>query len=232
MTLGGQVNRSKTLAVLRLAIIPLIVTAAALVAWKMGYFGLDKRQQLLGTVQRLRLIPGIELWFVAAFTIAVALCLPANVATMLSGAVFGWKVGSGVSVAGAMFGTVAAYWLARTIARRPIQRLFGENRLLKRLKANDGIVALFQLRVLPVAPFAVLSYLAGIAGVSMRRLLIATALGSAAQSVAYAFAGQALLEGLVSSSEASRRALLVALGVTVLMLLLSLGAGFFRRRRE
>ncbi len=225
-------NRLKTFAVLRLAILPIIVTAAALAAWKMGYFGLDKRQALLGTVQRLRLIPGIELWFVAGFTIAVALCLPANVATMLSGAVFGWKVGSGVSVAGAMLGSVAAYWLARTIARRPILKLFGEHRLLTRLKANDGIIALFQLRVLPVAPFAVLSYLAGVAGVSMRRLLIATLLGAVAQNIAYSFAGQALLEGMVSSSQASRRALLMALGITVLMLLLSLGAGFVRRRRE
>lgn len=206
--------------------------AAALAAWKLGYFDLDRRQALLGTVQRLRLIPSIELVFTAGFTVAVALCLPANVATILSGAVFGWKVGSAISMAGAMLGSVAAYWLARTVARRPILRLFGEHRLLQRLKAHDGILELFQLRVLPVAPFAVLSYLAGVSGVSMRRLLVATLLGSAAQSVAYAFAGQALLEGIVSSSQASRRALLMALGVTVLMLLLSLGAGFVRRRRE
>jgi phospholipase D1/2 len=226
------VNRSKTVAVLRLALIPLIVAVAVFAAWKLGYFELDKRHALLGTVQRLRLIPGIELWFVAAFMAAVALCLPANVATMLSGAVFGWKIGAGVSVAGGLLGSVAAYWLARTVARRPILRLFGEARLLKRLKEHDGIIDLLRLRVLPIAPFAVLSYLAGVAKVSLRRLLVATALGGAGQNMAYAFAGQALLEGIVSSSQASRRALLLAGAVTAAMLLLSLAAGFFRRRRE
>jgi uncharacterized membrane protein YdjX (TVP38/TMEM64 family) len=219
-------------ATLRLLLIPAIVGITVFLAWKLGYFELDRRQALLGTVQRLRMLPSIEIAFVLGFAVAVALCLPANVATMLAGAVFGWRIGSVVSLAGGLLGTAAAYWLARTVAHKPVKRLFGQHRLLTQLKDHDDIVRLFQLRVVPVAPFAVLSYVAGIAKVSLRRLLIATAIGGVAGCTAYAFAGQALLEGIVTESAASKRALVLAGGVTLGMLLLSVVTGFFRKKRD
>jgi uncharacterized membrane protein YdjX (TVP38/TMEM64 family) len=85
--------------------------------------------------------------------------------------------------------------------------------------------------VVPVAPFAVLAYLAGISGASLRNLIIATAIGGFAGCTAYAFAGSELMKGFVESSHASHRALLMAGSVTVSMLLLSFVVGFFRRRR-
>jgi uncharacterized membrane protein YdjX (TVP38/TMEM64 family) len=84
---------------------------------------------------------------------------------------------------------------------------------------------------MPVAPFAVLAYVAGLAGVSMRRLLAATLLGALPTSIAYAFVGAALLEGLVSPSDGSKRALWIAGSITVVMLLLSLAPMIARRLR-
>jgi uncharacterized membrane protein YdjX (TVP38/TMEM64 family) len=158
--------------------------------------------------------------------------LPANVATILAGAIFGPLIGAILSWIGSNVATVLAYVLARTVAQRPIKRLFGEHKLLRQLKANDGVLPLFRLRVVPVAPFAVLSYVAGIAGVSLRRLVIASAIGGLPSSIAFAYVGSELLSGVVSGGDASRRPLWIAAGVTLAMLLLSVIPMIARKLRD
>ena len=216
---------------MRLLIIPAIVAVAIVAGWKLGYYELDRRQSLFEAVQHLRQIPWIELVFVVAFAVIVALCLPANIGTMLAGAVFGTWLGAFIALAGGLSATILAYAMARTVARGPVTRLFGDHPLLQKLRDHDGIIQLFRLRVVPVAPFAVLAYVAGIAGASLRNLLIATAIGGLAGCTAYAFAGSALMKGIVESSDASRRALIMAGSVTIGMLLMSFVIGFVRKRR-
>lgn len=225
-------NRSRTIATLRLALIPLIVAIAALVAWRLGYFDLDHRRTLVKTVEQIRALPAAPLLFLAAFAVAISVCLPSNVGTWVAGAVFGTWIGAALSLIGSLLATVLGYTLARTIAKRPAQRLFGEHRLMRSLRNHDGVISLFQMRVIPIAPFAVLTYVAGIAGVSLRRLLLATAIGSLPTSVANAFVGTQLMQGLASDSGNSRRALLIAIGITLLMLAISLVVGIARRRHR
>jgi uncharacterized membrane protein YdjX (TVP38/TMEM64 family) len=227
----GPLFSPRVTAALRLLVIPAFIAIAVFVGWRLGYFELDRRQAMFQAVQRLRMIPGIELVFIAGFAVIVALCLPANIGTMLAGAVFGTWMGAGIALAGGLLATVAAYGLARTVARRPVTRLFGDHPLMQKLRNHDGIIQLFQLRVVPVAPFAVLAYLAGIAGASLRNLVIATAIGGIAGCTAYAFAGSALMKGILESSDASRRALIMAGSVTLGMLLMSFVIGFIKKRR-
>jgi phospholipase D1/2 len=223
------VNRSKAVAVLRLAIIPALVAAALIAGWKLGYFDLDHRRQLAQAVERIREAPGVHIAFIAIFTVGIALCLPSNVGTWLAGALFGVWVGAAAALAGGLAATVVGYWLARSVAKRPMQRLFGEHRLLRALRKRDDIATLFQLRVLPVAPFAVLTYVGGLAGVSLRKLLFATVIGGIPACLAHAFVGTQLMLGLTSTSGDSKRALLLAAGVTLLMLLMSFIVGVVRK---
>jgi phospholipase D1/2 len=217
--------------ILRLAAVPIVVVAALLIAWKLGYFELDRRQRFFDTVQRLRVLPWIPVWFAFLYAVLVALCLPAAILTLLCGAVFGAWVGSAIAWSGFMLGTALAYVIAHRLARRPMTRLFGEHKLLRKLKANDDVLTLFRLRVIPVAPLAVMSYVAGIADVSLKRLLIASAFG-ALPTIAYSYAGSALLRGMVSPDDASKRALWIAGAITVVSILLSLISGIRSRSGE
>lgn len=221
----------KLTALLRVAALPAIVVIALLVTWKLGYFELDRRQQLLDTVQGLRMRDGIQLWFVVIYAVLITLCVPANVATVLGGAVFGsWK-GALLAWVASLVGTVLAHWLSRSVARKPIRRLFGEHKLLRQMKDNDGVLPLLRLRIIPVAPFAVLGYIAGIAGVSLRRLLVATAIAVIPSMFAYSYVGAELMTGLTSPDDASKRALWIAAAVTVAMLLVSIVPGIVKKVR-
>lgn len=225
------VSRTKSASRLRLAIVPVAVIAGAIAAWKLGYFELDGRREMLARVQRLRMVDGIALWYVSAYCLVVLLCLPATVFTVLGGAIFGPWIGAILAWIGALAGTVVTHWLARSVARRPMTRLFGEHRLLRYLREHDSVVALLRLRVLPIAPFGVLNYLAGIGGVSLRRLLLATAVGTL-NTLPFAFVGHALFKGLLSEDEGSRTALWIAGGVTLVMLALSVAPHLLHGRRK
>jgi uncharacterized membrane protein YdjX (TVP38/TMEM64 family) len=222
----------KLIPALRLAVVPVFVIVALLIAWKLGYFELDKRRQLVETVGRMRGLPGAELVYVVAFAIVITIVLPAWIASLVGGAMFGvWK-GAVLAWIGALLGTIITHLLARHVARAPMRKLFGEHRLLRRLREHDDVMELLRLRIMPVAPFAVLDYVAGVAGVSLRRLLLATMLGVIPSVIAYTYVGAELIRGLVSRSEASHTALWIAGGVTIGMLLLSVVPGLLRRLRE
>ena len=213
---------SRARVALRLALLPGLVVVALVIAWRLGYFGLARREQLLAFVQQARHNPWAGPLYVVAFAVIATLGLPITILSVVGGALFGTIRGVALAWTGAMIGTVSAYFLARSIGQGPVRRFLGRHHLLDRLKKGSDFWALFRLRVLPVAPFAVLDYLAGLVGVSLRALLLATAIGVLPQVVAYGYAGAELLTGLEQGGQTRLRAFWIAGGVTLLMIGLSL----------
>ena len=225
-------RNAKLILILRLAVLPVIAAAALLAAWKLGYFELDRRRQLVETVRQVHAIPGSGVVYVVAFALAVAMLLPAWIASLLGGAVFGLWEGALMAWLGALAGTVLSHLLARHVAKKPMKRLFGEHRLLRQLREHDSVRELLRLRILPVAPFAVLDYVAGVAGVSLKRLFVATMIGVLPSVIAYAYVGSELIRGMAAGEQASGKALWIAGGITVGMMLVSVAPGLVRRIRE
>ena len=216
---------------MRLLALPAIALTASFVAWKLGYFELERRREIGAFVERSRGLPVIQLLYVAGYVLVVSLGLPAVIATILGGAFFGWGWGGLLAWSGILCGTAAAYLLARRIMQGPLRRLFGQHRLLRLLRENVGVLGLIRLRVLPVAPLGVLAYLAGIAAVPLRRMLIATAIGLIPSVVAYTYVGAQLMRGL-ADPHATDHALKLAGFVTLGMLLLSIVPLLVKRLRN
>jgi uncharacterized membrane protein YdjX (TVP38/TMEM64 family) len=208
---GGERAR----AIIRLAIIPSVAAVALLVAWRAGYLDLGRRDQLVAMLQR----TGSGGWaaplYVLAYVAAVVFGLPTTVLSIVGGALFG--IGRGLMLAwlGAMAGTIAAHTLARTVGGRPVRRLLGNHSLLQKLGDRADLWSLMRLRVLPLAPFGYLDYAAGLAGVPLRLMLLATAISIVPGMAAYAYAGDRFRAGLEASGAEGRRALLVAGAITV-----------------
>lgn len=214
-------SKRRTLSLLRLGILPAIIVVALVVAWRAGYFELDRREQLFSAVQRLRLWRGIGAIALIGYAIAASAGLPTALLTILAGGIFGFRAGALVSWGGSLLGTVFAYELARRIARKPAERLFGRHHLLARLKQHGDIRTLAWIRVVPSGPFAVLPYLAGMAGVSLKRLLLATAIAVLPSVAVYAYLGAALVRRMISSDD-SGTALWISAGVSIAMPLIAL----------
>lgn len=209
------------LALLRIAILPVIVVIAVITAWRLGYFELERRAELFSAVTEFRALPWALPVFILFWAVLVSLALPAALASLLGGAIFGTPVGALANWLAALVATVFAHTLSRTIVRAPLTRLLGTHRLLAILRTRADFLTLLRLRITPLAPFAVLDYVAGVAGVPMRRLVGATMIGVAPSVVAYAYVGAQIMAS-AQGSGTPRRAIWIAGIATAVMLLLSL----------
>ena len=115
---------------------------------------------------------------VCGFALALTLAVPLLFLTLVALVAYGPMAGFGCVMAGAMLGAAASYGIGRMLGREVVQRLGGErvNRLSQRL-ASRGLLAVVAMRMLPVAPFAVVNMVAGASHIRLRDLLLGTLIG-------------------------------------------------------
>jgi uncharacterized membrane protein YdjX (TVP38/TMEM64 family) len=217
---------------LRLAVLPALIAVALVIAWRLGYFDLARREELVALIRQSRHTSWAGLLYVTVYVLAATVGLPITVLSIVGGALFGAARGFVLAWIGAMLGTLTAYALARSIGERSTRRFLGRHHLLDRLRKRSDFWALVRLRVLPVAPFAVLDYVAGLLGVSLRALLLASAVGVLPTVAAYTYAGAELVTGLEQAGDARFRAFWIAGAVTFVMICVSLVPAVMRHFRR
>ncbi len=205
---------------------------ALVTAWRFGYFELAERHRIVDLLRQGRTTVWAAPLYVGAYILAATVGLPTTPLSIIGGALFGAVKGAALAWIAEMVATVTAYTLARSIGQRAVRRFLGRHHLLERIKKQSDFATLLRLRVLPVAPFAVLDYVAGLAGVSVRILLLASAVGIVPSIVAYTYVGAELAIGLEQTGVARLRALWIAAGITVIMVCISLVPVVVRRFRR
>lgn len=104
--------------------------------------------------------------------------VPRSALSVLVGVVVGFWAGVGIAFTGGLLAALVAFGLARALGRSAVLRLAGP-----RLTRIDGVVsdrsflAVLTGRLVPVVPFVVTSYGAGLTGVRFVPYVLATALG-------------------------------------------------------
>ncbi|WAX77477.1 TVP38/TMEM64 family protein [Streptomyces sp. KMM 9044] len=132
--------------------------------------------------------------FAVCYALAVTALLPGSVLTASAGVLFGLPLGVGAVLVGATAGAALSFGIARRLGRPVVARYAGSGRLA-RLDAHlthRGFAAVLLLRLVPLFPFSVINYGAGVAGVRFSSYLTATALGIVPGTVVYAGLGGSL----------------------------------------
>ncbi|MDB4886799.1 MAG: conserved rane protein of unknown function [Gemmatimonadetes bacterium] len=187
-----------------------LLAAAFLAARAFGLFAYLDAASAAGAVRGLRDRAFIVPLFVLAYVAATALGLPGSVLTIAGGAIFGFGMGAALNWTGALLGAIAAYLLARSLGLDAVRRLVG--RRAGRLDAVAdayGFVTVLRLRLLPVVPFNVLNFGAGLAGIPFRDYALGTALGLIPGTLVYTYFADALLAG----AGGARRSALVRVAI-------------------
>jgi uncharacterized membrane protein YdjX (TVP38/TMEM64 family) len=159
----------------------------------------------------------------AAVALVLMAPVPRTAVSVLVGVVAGFVPGLLVAFGGAMVAAVLSFGLSRWLGRAAITRLAGP-RLdrLDRLLVDRGFISLLAGRLIPVVPFVVLSYGAGLTAMRLLPYAAATALGLVPSTVVQVGVG-ASAPALVSSTTAAAALPLAALAAA--------GVLWFRRRR-
>jgi uncharacterized membrane protein YdjX (TVP38/TMEM64 family) len=172
-------------------------------------------------------VDGAGAWVWTAMVLGLALALlapvPRSALSVLLGVVAGFWPGLAVALVGGLLGGLAAFGLGRWLGRPAVARLAGRGMDgVDRLMVDRGFWALLAGRLLPVVPFVVLSYGAGLTAARPTPYVLATAIGLVPGTIVQVGLG-------ASAGVLAARATTVTVVVAVLVLA---GLAAFGRRRH
>ncbi|MFD2093403.1 TVP38/TMEM64 family protein [Blastococcus deserti] len=177
-------------------------------------------------------VDGAGPWAWAAMVLGLALVLlapvPRSALSVLLGVVAGFGPGLAVALAGGLLGGLAAFGLSRALGRPAVTRLAGR-RLARvdRLMVDRGFWPLLVGRLMPVVPFVVLSYGAGLTAVRLGPYALSTAIGLVPSTVVQVGVGASA--GLLAAWATTVTVVPVAVVALVAVGLVALA---WRRRRR
>ncbi len=168
---------------LRARVIALIATIVALgaiaAAWR--FTPLGEYLHLTALVELGERLRG-EWWsplaVVAAYVIGGVLVVPIMLMVAATGVLFGPWLGALYACAGVIVSGVTTYEIGRHLGRETVRRIGGRrlNELSRRL-AKRGLLAVFVIRHLPIAPFSIVNVVCGASHLRLRDFIFGTALG-------------------------------------------------------
>jgi uncharacterized membrane protein YdjX (TVP38/TMEM64 family) len=173
---------------------------------------------------------GPEAWLAVVLGQAVALMtpVPRSALSVLVAAVAGFWAGLALILVGGLLGGLGGFLLSRQLGRGAVVRVAG-NRLhrLDHVLGERGFIAVLIARVMPVVPFMLVSYGAGLFGVRPMPYTLGTAVGLLPGSVVYATIGasRTLIASWLTPGT-------IALLGMALLILVSLSMGVGRRWRS
>lgn len=120
--------------------------------------------------------------------------LPAFVITFANAWVFGWAQGAFYSWTGAMLGAILCFYISRFLGRPVAEKLVTATALKKMdgFFEEYGNYTILICRLVPFISFDVVSYAAGLTGMSLWSFLIATGVGQLPATIVYSFVGGSL----------------------------------------
>jgi uncharacterized membrane protein YdjX (TVP38/TMEM64 family) len=155
-----------------------------------------------------------------AFALALVLAVPLTFLTVVFIVALGPLNGFVCVMLGAQLGALCSYGLGVALGRDVLRKLGGEraNRLSQKL-GERGLLAVIAVRVVPVAPFAVINMVAGASHIRVADLLLGTFLGMAPGTLVIALFIEQVLQALQNPGRAS--------GLAVAAVLLAIGLGLW-----
>jgi uncharacterized membrane protein YdjX (TVP38/TMEM64 family) len=170
---------------LRLALLLVILTAGGSYAITVGLPS-EERVQAVVTGWG---AAGV-LVFILGYSALTLTPVPVSAATVLAGVLFGVPGGVAIVLAAGTLGAYGGFWMGRLLGREAVERLIGSrvarvNEVLRR----RGLLAVLGIRLVPVVPFAVVNYTAGLTAVRQTDYVLGTAIGIAPATLAYVVLG-------------------------------------------
>jgi uncharacterized membrane protein YdjX (TVP38/TMEM64 family) len=161
--------------------------------------------------------------FVGGYILATVLGVPGTPLTVAAALIFGPRDGLLVAIAASTGTAIVAFWLARTVAREPLERWLSKRpayeRLQRLLRRNEW-TAIAILRVQPLFPFTLVNYALGLSRVPFWKYLLASEIGMIPMNAVWVFSATSVYR-IVLQGEVPWALLGITLGAAVVLALLA-----------
>jgi phospholipase D1/2 len=183
--------------------LPVVALAIfVVIAWKHGYFDLKNPQKLGAAAQRAQEVPWLAPIFIAVYAALAMLAAPVSPLAYGAGAVFGVWRGSLYVMVASIIGAGAGYFLARSAWSGVARRLLGRfHEKIRDLRHGNVFLVTMRMQLLPIMPFGIFNYAAGVGHLPFWRFLAGTALGILPGTIAAVYVGDRLMAGFAGSDK-------------------------------
>lgn len=116
--------------------------------------------------------------YIAMFTIVPLTFFPDAVLAVAGGMIFGLGLGTLYTIIGAVCGGTLSFFISRTFGRGLVEKLIkGKGEWFEDGIEKRGFLFIFILRLIPLVPFDVISYGAGLSKIKYKDFTLATSIG-------------------------------------------------------
>jgi uncharacterized membrane protein YdjX (TVP38/TMEM64 family) len=215
---------------LRVALPIVAVAIFVVIAWRHGYFDLKSPEKLDAAAQRVQDIAWLSPIFIAVYAGLATFAAPVSPLAYGAGAVFGVVRGSLLVMAASLIGATAGYFLARSAWSNVARRLLGRfHDKLRELRHGNVFLTTLRLQLLPIMPFGIFNYGAGVGHLPFLPFIAGTALGILPGTVAAVYVGDRVMAGITGSD---KRAFVVAGVVVAALFALSFAPTLLKKLRR
>lgn len=204
----------------------LIITIICIIATGLGIFllgGIDQ-QELQNYLKKLGIWAPVI--YIFLYIIGTILILPSTPLNLSGGAIFGIWWGTVWTTIAAIIAAIIAFYYSRTIGRDLIaHRMEKSITTINAEMQQGGLFYMFAIRLLPIIPYGIVNFAAGLTSISFRDYIIGTMLGTLPGILPFVMMGS----GLKSVTQGD---ILPFMGALALTGILVGGATWYRRHRR
>jgi len=185
----------------------------------------------INTAQLQAWLKQVGIWapiiYIALYTVATVLVLPSTPLNLTGGAIFGPWLGTLWTSIAAVIAAVVAFAFTRTVGREMIaQKLSGRWQAMDAQMRQGGLFYMFAIRLLPLIPYGLVNFAAGLTSIRFRDYLLGTMLGTVPGVLPFVMLGSFGLRAIRTGD------VLPLIGALALTGLLVGTATWYRRRRQ
>jgi uncharacterized membrane protein YdjX (TVP38/TMEM64 family) len=157
--------------------------------------------------------------YIALYAVGTLALLPSTPLNISGGLLFGPWWGIVWTSMGAVVAAAIAFWFSRTAGRPAMERrLAGRWQTMDAEIHRGGLFYMFAIRLIPVMPYGIVNFAAGLTSIRFRDFLIGTLLGTVPSVLPFVLVGSSSFKAL---STGNIGPLLGALGLTGALVLFS-----------
>lgn len=165
--------------------------------------------------------------YIIIYVVATILIMPSTALNLTGGAIFGVWLGTFWTSVGAIIAAIAAFFFSRTLGREFIaQKLAGRWQVLDAELQQGAIFYMFAIRLMPILPYGLVNFAAGLTSISFKDYFIGTTLGTVPGILPFVMLGSSGLKAIQTGD------ILPLITALLLIGLLVGGSTWYRRRRS
>ena len=185
--------------------------------------GID-RQQLQVWLETMGVLAPII--YIVLYTVATLLILPSTPLNLTGGAIFGVWWGTLWTTLAALVAAIAAFAFTRTVGRSLVTKRFaGRWNGVDAEIRQGGLFYIFAIRLLPIVPYGIVNFVAGLTSIELKDYVIGTLLGTLPGVLPFVMMGA----GITQLSQGNLLPLMCAFALTGILVG---SATWYRRRRQ